>query len=157
MNIVNRRRLGLGPKSIKRDDGNSAVEFALILPLLMTILFGIIKFGLVMGNYIQLIDGVRAGARGLAQARGSATPYTSTLSTLSAGAPGLTSANIGKTITVNGTACATDSDCKTAFGSATPGTTSATLTATYSCDLVVFTYNFAPGCQLSASTSELIE
>ena len=39
------------------------VEFALVLPVLTLILFGIIQFGIVFNNYIDLTDAVRAGAR----------------------------------------------------------------------------------------------
>jgi Flp pilus assembly protein TadG len=38
-------------------------EFALVLPVLALLLFGVIQFGLVFNNYIQLTDAVRAGAR----------------------------------------------------------------------------------------------
>ena len=38
-------------------------EFALVLPLLALLLFGVIQFGIVFNNYIQLTDAVRAGAR----------------------------------------------------------------------------------------------
>ena len=38
-------------------------EFALVLPLLVTLLFGMIQFGIAFNNYITLTDAVRAGAR----------------------------------------------------------------------------------------------
>ncbi|HET9323010.1 MAG TPA: TadE/TadG family type IV pilus assembly protein [Gaiellaceae bacterium] len=38
-------------------------EFALVLPLLALLLFGIIQFGITFNNYITLTDAVRAGAR----------------------------------------------------------------------------------------------
>jgi Flp pilus assembly protein TadG len=38
-------------------------EFALVLPILALLLFGVIQFGIVFNNYIQLTDAVRAGAR----------------------------------------------------------------------------------------------
>jgi Flp pilus assembly protein TadG len=44
-------------------------EFALVLPLLAMLLFGIIQFGLAFNNYITLTDAVRAGARKGAVAR----------------------------------------------------------------------------------------
>jgi len=39
------------------------VEFTLILPVLFTILFAIIQFGLTFNHYLTLTDAVRAGAR----------------------------------------------------------------------------------------------
>jgi Flp pilus assembly protein TadG len=43
--------------------GASAVEFALILPLLMLILFGIIEFSLLMYNKAMITNASREGAR----------------------------------------------------------------------------------------------
>ena len=39
------------------------VEFALCLPLIALVLFGVIQFGITFNNYITLTDAVRAGAR----------------------------------------------------------------------------------------------
>ena len=44
-------------------------EFALILPLLVVLLFGIIQFGIIFNNYVTLTDAVRAGAREAAVSR----------------------------------------------------------------------------------------
>lgn len=38
-------------------------EFALVLPLLALLLFGVIQFGIVFHQYVTLTDAVRAGAR----------------------------------------------------------------------------------------------
>lgn len=45
------------------------VEFALVLPVLLVVLFGIIQFGLTLRNYVTLTDAVRAGARTAAVSR----------------------------------------------------------------------------------------
>lgn len=44
-------------------------EFALVLPMLVLLLFGVIQFGIAFNNYITLTDAVRAGARKAAVAR----------------------------------------------------------------------------------------
>jgi TadE-like protein len=44
-------------------------EFALVLPLLVMLLFGIIQFGITFNDYITLTDAVRAGARTAAVSR----------------------------------------------------------------------------------------
>jgi hypothetical protein len=49
--------------------GQSMTEFALVLPLMVVLLFGIIQFGITFNNYITLTDAVRAGARKGAVAR----------------------------------------------------------------------------------------
>ena len=44
-------------------------EFALVLPILVLLLFGVIQFGIAFNNYLTLTDAVRAGARKGAVAR----------------------------------------------------------------------------------------
>jgi Flp pilus assembly protein TadG len=43
--------------------GQSLVEFALVLPLLMIMIFGIIDFGMGLRSYISLTNATREGAR----------------------------------------------------------------------------------------------
>jgi Flp pilus assembly protein TadG len=50
--------------------GQALVEFALVLPVLMLLIIGIVKLGIVFNNYLTLNDAVRAGARQLAIGRG---------------------------------------------------------------------------------------
>jgi Flp pilus assembly protein TadG len=48
----------------RRGDGGAAiVEFAIILPVLLLILCGILDFGLMFGGYLTLENGVASGAR----------------------------------------------------------------------------------------------
>jgi hypothetical protein len=56
-------------KSHKQDSGQTVTEFALVLPLLAILLFGIIQFGIVFHQYVTLTDAVRAGGRQGAVAR----------------------------------------------------------------------------------------
>jgi Flp pilus assembly protein TadG len=55
--------------SLRNQQGQSMTEFALVLPILAMLLFGVIQFGIVFNNYITLTDAVRAGARKGAVAR----------------------------------------------------------------------------------------
>ncbi|MBC8386643.1 MAG: pilus assembly protein [Actinobacteria bacterium] len=50
-------------KLIKNNKGASAVEFALILPLLVMMVFGIFQFGIAYNNWIALTHAAREGAR----------------------------------------------------------------------------------------------
>jgi Flp pilus assembly protein TadG len=59
---------------IQSERGQTMTEFALILPLLVVLLFGIIQFGIIFNNYVTLTDAVRAGAREAAVSRGSGNP-----------------------------------------------------------------------------------
>ncbi len=47
----------------RRDEGASAVEFALILPILALLVFGIIDYGLWFADSISMRQGVREAAR----------------------------------------------------------------------------------------------
>lgn len=48
---------------LRRDEGASAVEFALISLLLFTILFGIIQFGHIFFQWLEITHAAREGAR----------------------------------------------------------------------------------------------
>jgi Flp pilus assembly protein TadG len=51
------------------DEGQAVVEFAVILPVLLLVLFGILQFGIVFNNYIQVTSAAREGARKAATSR----------------------------------------------------------------------------------------
>jgi Flp pilus assembly protein TadG len=137
------------------DSGASAVEFALIVPFLLFLVVGLFQFGIAINNYLELTDGVRSGGRQFAISRSSATPYTSAVAAVKASAANLTAASVTVTVKVNGTACGSDGACTTALSAAAGGT--ALTTATYPCNLTIMSVNFAPGCTLTSSTSDLIE
>ena len=56
-----------------RTRGQSMVEFTLILPVLMLLIFGIYQFGQTYSNYIQVTNAARTGGRKALVSRGSAT------------------------------------------------------------------------------------
>jgi Flp pilus assembly protein TadG len=47
----------------KNEKGAAAVEFALILPILVMIVFGIFQFGIAFNNWISLTHAAREGVR----------------------------------------------------------------------------------------------
>jgi len=147
--------IGRQDKLTKDNAGNAAVEFALVAPLLCLLMMGMAYFGIALNNYVVLTDAVAAGARNLSLSRGASTPYSSTTSLINNSAAGLTTASITVTVTVNGTACSTDTACQTALNSAQGQ--QANVSATYPCNLVVYGNNYAPSCTLSASTTERVE
>jgi Flp pilus assembly protein TadG len=153
-----RKTISQAIRSFLRDEaGSPAVEFAMIAPVLLTLLAGIIQFGVGLNNYIELTAAVRSGGRNLAISRtsGASTPYTTTISTIEGSAPNLTTGSLSVSMTVNGTSCSTDSTCSAALNTAAGDT--ATVTASYPCNLTVMGVNFAPSCTLSAQTSDLVE
>jgi Flp pilus assembly protein TadG len=54
---------------IKSEQGQTMTEFALVLPILVVFLFGIIQFGIAFNNYVTITDAARAGARKAAVSR----------------------------------------------------------------------------------------
>lgn len=51
-------------KLFKNEKGQSLVEFALVIPLLLLIVMAIIEFGLMFNAYITITNASREGARG---------------------------------------------------------------------------------------------
>jgi len=133
--------------------GVTAIEFAFLAPVFLTMMFGTLKFGVAMNHYMVLTNAAAKGALTLALSRGTTTPYTSTTTAVTAAAPGLTTGSITITVTVNGTACTTDAGCSTLLVAGQP----ALVRATYPCDLTVMGYNYASGCTLSAQTAQMVQ
>jgi Flp pilus assembly protein TadG len=81
---------------LRREDGQALVEFAVVLPLLLLLVTGIIQFGLLFNKYITLTDAVHSGAQALALGRGLSDPCDrAVLQTLqSASSIGLTSGQV---------------------------------------------------------------
>jgi Flp pilus assembly protein TadG len=50
-------------RMLRNEDGASAVEFAIVMLLFVTLLFGIVEFGLIMNDYLTLSQAAREGAR----------------------------------------------------------------------------------------------
>jgi len=80
------------------DNGQTMVEFILVLPVLLIVLFGIFQFGITFKNYISLTDAVRAGARTAAVSRNSANPAADTIARVKS-ASDLTPASVAVTVT----------------------------------------------------------
>jgi Flp pilus assembly protein TadG len=139
---------------VKNDEGVSAIEFAIIAPVLLTIVLGVFQFGIAMNQYLNLTNAAAQGALTLALSRGTTTPYTATTTAIAAAAPNLVAARTTITVTINGVACTTDGTCSAALlaGQA------ALVRATYPCNLTVMGVNYAPnGCTLSAQSAQMIQ
>jgi Flp pilus assembly protein TadG len=109
-----------------RDErGAAVVEFALILPILVLFVFGVIEFGRAYSARIQLTAAVREGAR--AGALG-----LDAVAATKAGAPGLTASQINVTYTPTpGSFCGGAGPTTTQFNSSSTTLPTATVTATY--------------------------
>ena len=61
-------------RRITEEHGQTMVEFALVVPLLLVVLFAVIQFGGVYNDYVALTDATRVGARKAAVSRHEASP-----------------------------------------------------------------------------------
>jgi Flp pilus assembly protein TadG len=98
-------RARLSAMNLSDDRGAAAVEFALLLPVLIAILLGIIEFGLAFNSQLQVTNAAREGARAAAVWSVSNSSSTAVISADKAAttaaaaltAPALTNAMIGVT------------------------------------------------------------
>jgi Flp pilus assembly protein TadG len=82
---------------IRNERGQTMVEFALVVPILLVVVFSIIQFGILYNHYITLTDATRVGARKGAVSRTAVNPIALTIAATRAAAPGLTPAKLGVT------------------------------------------------------------
>jgi Flp pilus assembly protein TadG len=64
-------------------------EFAIVLPLLLLLVLGILQLGVIFNNYITLTDAVRAGSRQASVGRSVADPVGAAVSKTRTAASGL--------------------------------------------------------------------
>jgi Flp pilus assembly protein TadG len=162
----------------RAEQGSTLIEFALVMPVLMLILVGIMKFGLAFYNQITLTNAATNAAQVLMSGSGVITdPCASVNNALAAAAPSLNNPAVygsaaGKlSYTIQAYTSATASTTVGPYAVVFPsGGTSCTseaanlteyyqvvVTATYGCNLTVFGHNFAPSCLLTAQTSEVVQ
>jgi Flp pilus assembly protein TadG len=87
------------PIPMKSERGQTMTEFALVLPLLVLLLFGVIQFGIAFNNYITLTDAVRAGARKGSVARHMTNPEAAVEAQVHAAATDLKPGELDVTVT----------------------------------------------------------
>lgn len=92
----------VGPR--RGDKGAAAVEFALVLPLLLLILFGIVEFGIVFAQQLALNSGARQGAR-YGVVGDKTCDQVATEAKSAADSIGIATASITVAASVNGVAC----------------------------------------------------
>jgi Flp pilus assembly protein TadG len=155
-------RMSIGLEPYYQEEGQAMVEMALLLPVLLLLVTGLLTFAVALNNYVMLIQATGVGARAIAISRGQTTDPCATASqAVSAAAPLLTAGNLSYTFNLNGTTY-TGASCSS--GSSTTGAaanlvqgSNAVVTVTYPCSLVVYGANYAPNCQLQAQITELIQ
>jgi Flp pilus assembly protein TadG len=140
----------------RHEDGQALVELALVMPLLLILLTGIIQFGLLFNTYITLTDAVRAGARTLALDRGLGDPCDPAVSQTLGAASGtnLTASEVTTSLTSPDT-CGSGSYPSRSSGSEVAGD-EATVSVAVPYTITVFGMSL-PSFTLSASASDEIE
>ena len=85
-------------KLITEEKGQSMAEFAIVLPILVVFLFGVIQFGILFNNYVTLTDAVRAGARTAAVSRQDSDPTGEAQSMVRSSAANLDQSNLNVSV-----------------------------------------------------------
>jgi Flp pilus assembly protein TadG len=84
--------------SFAADDGQAAVEFAIVLPALMALLLGILQCGIAFSHYITVTDAARAAARRAALIRQENLTTAQITAAADAAAPNLNASKLGVSV-----------------------------------------------------------
>jgi Flp pilus assembly protein TadG len=145
------------PKRLTADRrGVTAIEFAIAAPAMLMIGVGMMKFGLAISQYLMLTNAAAQGVTAFALSRGTTNPYTLATTAITNAAPSLIAGSITKTLKINGTACTSDTDCKSSLTTNGAGATALVITS-YPCDLTVMGVNFKSSCTLTAQSAQMIQ
>jgi Flp pilus assembly protein TadG len=87
--------------TIRDEQGQTMVEFALVIPILCVVLFGILQFGALYNDYVTLTDATRVGARRAAVSRFEPSPSAAAETAMRNAASGLTASKL--IVSVNST------------------------------------------------------
>lgn len=144
----------------RREEGQTIVEFAFGIPVLLLVVTAIFSFGYALNNYLQLNDAVGAGALALAESRGSTDPCNQASSAAFVGAPFLLQSSLTFTYqfydsTGKSTGGAAGTSCPSAAGYLVAGGT-AQITMTYPATIAIYGANIFQGT-MTAQTTETIQ
>jgi Flp pilus assembly protein TadG len=126
-------------RHLTNETGQTMTEFAIVLPILVVLLFGVIQFGIMFNNYLTLTDAVRAGARVAAVSRNDANPVGATTTAVRTSAADLNQTNLNVSVT-----------------SAWTAGTDVTVSATYPYSISLLGWVVSAGT-LSSKTTERVE
>jgi Flp pilus assembly protein TadG len=135
--------------------GVAALEFVLVAPALFMVIFAGAELSILLARYMTLANAAVVGAKQFAFSAGvSATPYDDAVNAIQGSASTLSLPASGISLSVNGTACTSNTVCGNALQA---GTGYVTVQLTYSCvDLNMF-YNLLPICSISSKQTERVQ
>jgi Flp pilus assembly protein TadG len=84
---------------LRAERGQTMVEFAIVLPVLLLVVFAVIQFGILFSNFVALTDAVRAGARTASVSRLAPDPVGATVARVQGATGDLNPASLGVTVT----------------------------------------------------------
>jgi Flp pilus assembly protein TadG len=143
-----------------RERGQSTVEFAIVAPLLLTLLVAVVVFGIAYNNYLSLTFATDAGSQLLSISRGQTTDPCQTASqAVFSAAPQLAQSNLKFSIVLGTNTVASNSANPSCSGSQQylVQAANAQVTVTYPCNLNILGFNPVPNCALTAQTTMLIQ
>ncbi|MGB0125823.1 MAG: TadE/TadG family type IV pilus assembly protein [Silvibacterium sp.] len=142
------------------------VEFALILPVLLLVITGVLSFGFTLNQYMELTNATAVGAQLVGVSRGNtANPCALATSAIQSAAPYLTPASLKLSFTftpptgsssMTPTSYLTTNSCSGGAPLMLQGA-SFQVVATYPCNLAVYGANLIPTCNLHAQITEMIQ
>ncbi len=142
--------------------GQTAIELAFFLPVILLIVTGITAFGSTLSNVQMLNSAVSIGAKQLSISRGQTTdPCALFVSTITSAAPALSAANMTfayqfNSVPYSGTTCSSLSPSSGAASNLVAGQP-IQVTVTYPCSLAAYAINYAQSCALTANFAELVQ
>ena len=145
------------PNLLRCRKGTAALEFTLVAPALLLILFATLYFAIALNNQLILTGAAQQGAQTLSLLRGAATPFTTATSAVTKTAAGLqTPSHVTEALTVDTSPCVVDSTCKLLLDGAQGKP--ATVTLSYPCQLTIMGHNFGGSpCTLQARSTAIIQ
>jgi Flp pilus assembly protein TadG len=99
-------------------NGTALVEFTFVLPVVLFLLLGMLQFGIIFYNYVLVTRAAVIGARTLSISRLDLHAYTDVESTITQATSNIPSSSLTITMSVNGTACSSNSGCQAALQNA---------------------------------------
>lgn len=162
-NSADAKSLSLRDRLRAGSEGQSLVEFALVLPILLMVLTGIFMIGVIMLNYQTLTQAVNQGGMALQQLpgmTGSSDPCSAVATTINTSAANLNTSSIQLTVQMGSytspTQSASAATCAGGASYAQQGLMG-TVTATYPCNLSFYGFQFSSSCKLYATSQELMQ
>jgi Flp pilus assembly protein TadG len=162
-----RNILGLAERIHGDEAGASLVEFALVVPLLMTLVIGMFSMGILLNQYLQLTNATAIGGQYLSVLRGpnATDPCAQTISAIKSAAPLLNPAKMTFSFSITYLNQSTGATTVYPYANKTTCTAGVnelsqgepvTVTVTYPCTLYFWgNSNVVPGCTLPAQITEV--